>query len=249
MKNVVLFFMLIFQLSVAQNQDEVFTSANALYQKGSYQEALNSYKSLIGQDAVSSELYHNIANCYYKLNQVAPAIYNYEKALLLNPSNEDAKNNLIFAKRLTIDRIEELPETFLQRLNKTFLQQLHYDTWAILAIVFAFIKVALFLLFYFSYSSGFKRLFFVSSILSTILLLTTLSFAYHQYNKAENTVLAIIFVDEVPVKSEPTFDADEAFVLHEGTKVLVLDEVGNWKKIKLADGKIGWLKRENIQFL
>ena len=249
MKNVVLFFVLIFQLSVAQNHDEVFANANELYQQGNYQEALEGYKKLVEQDTVSSELYHNIANCYYKLNQVAPAIYNYEKALLLNPANEDAKNNLVFAKRLTIDRIEQLPETFLQRLNKSILQQLHYDTWAILAIVFAFVAVALFLLFYFSFSSGIKRLFFVSSILSVILLITTLSFAYHQYGKAKNTIPAIVFADEVSVKSEPTSDADEAFTLHEGTKVLVLDEVGNWKKIKLADGKIGWLKRENIQLL
>jgi len=248
MKKLVLLFLFSCFVSVFAN-DKVFDVANTYYKDGQYTEAIAVYEDLIKGDQVSSELYYNLGNCYYKLNKVAPAIFNYEKALQLNPANEDAKNNLIFANRLTIDRIEALPKSVFQKLDENYLSKITLNTWGVLAIVFAFVAVAMFLLFYFTYSSSKKRLFFTFSLLSLLLLLLSFGIGFQQYQKEIKTKEAIVFAEQVSVQSEPTNNSSEAFELHEGTKVLVLDAVDNWNKIKLADGKIGWLKKSTIKLL
>ena len=249
MKNIVLILLFAFNSILAQNNQELFESANAMYKNGQYQEAVKAYEDIIAGNEISSELFYNLGNSYYKLNKVAPAIFNYEKALQLDPSNEDANNNLIYAKRLTIDRIEELPKSVFQRFSSSYLQKMHYNNWGALTIVFAFLAVGLFLLFYFSLSPFKKRLLFTLSMLSVLFLITSFSIAFHLYRKEKNTKEAIVFSEQVSVQTEPTNNANEAFVIHEGTKVFVLDAVDDWNKIKLADGKIGWLKNASIKEL
>ena len=190
-----------------------------------------------------------MANCYYKLNKIAPTIYNYEKALQLDPLNKDAKNNLVIAKRLTLDRIEALPKSVFQKFNENYLQKFTYNTWAVITIVLSFIASILFLLFYFAYTPSKKRTYFTTSIISFLLLITSLVITYTQYNQTKNNIEAIIYTEEVPVNNEPTDNSNEIFILHEGTKVNVLDSVDNWKKIKLADGKIGWVKTKILKEL
>ncbi|WP_435254089.1 tetratricopeptide repeat protein [Tenacibaculum sp. A30] len=248
-KLAILLFLLVSFSTLAQNTNDLFSNANSLYKEGNYEEAIKLYKQIESQNIASSELYYNLGNCYYKLNKVAPTIYNYEKALQLNPLNEDAKNNLIFAKRLTLDRIEALPKSVFQKFNENYLQKLTYNAWAIVTVVISFIASILFLLFYFAYSPNKKRLYFSTSIISFLLLIISITITYSQYSQSKNTIEAIIFTEEISIKNEPTSNSDEVFTLHEGTKVLVLDSVDNWKKIKLADGKIGWTQSKNLKEL
>jgi len=235
---------------VAQTSTKIlFDNANLLYKEGTFEEAIKLYKEIEEKDSVSSTLYYNLGNSYYKLNNVANTIYNYEIALLLDPLNKDAANNLEFARRMTIDNIEELPKTFLQRLEINYLQKLSYNQWAILAIVFSFLAAILFLLFYFSIISNKKRIYFLTSIASFFLLIISVFITYHQYQNTISTKYAIIFSPKISVNNAPTSNSDEVFELHEGTKVSVLDAVDTWKKIKLADGKIGWISTDNIKML
>lgn len=235
---------------VAQTSTKnLFDNANLLYKEGKFEKAIKLYKQIEAKDSVSSTLYYNLGNSYYKLNNVANTIYNYEKALLLNPLNKDAANNLAFAKRMTIDIIEELPKTFLQRLEVNYLQKISYNYWALLAIVFSFLAAVLFLLFYFSNISNKKRVYFLTSITSFLLLIISVFITYHQYKKVMNTKYAIVFSPKTSVNNAPTLNSDEIFELHEGTKVSVLDAVDNWRKIKLSDGQIGWISADNIKML
>ncbi|REH56062.1 uncharacterized protein DUF3290 [Tenacibaculum gallaicum] len=248
-KLVIYLFLLVSISTLAQNANDLFTSANSLYKEGKYEEAIKLYEQIDDENLVSSEVYYNLANCYYKINKIAPTIYNYEKALQLNPLNEDAKNNLIIAKRLTLDRIEALPKSVFQKFNENYLQKFTYNTWAIITIVLSFVASILFLLFYFAYTPNKKRTYFTTSIISFLLLTISLTITYTQYNQANNTIEAIIFTEEVSISNEPTDNSNEVFTLHEGTKVNVLDSVDNWKKIKLADGKVGWIKAKNLKEL
>lgn len=235
---------------VAQTSNNVvFEKANLNYKEGKYQEAIDLFKTIEAKNSVSSTLFYNIANSYYKLNNVANTIYYYEKALKLDPLNTDAANNLEFARRMTIDNIEELPKTFLQRLEANYIQKLSYNQWASSAIFLSFLASILFLLFYFSSISNRKRIYFLTSMLSFLLLAITIFISYNQYQRVINTRDAIIFTPKVSVNSAPTINSDEIFVLHEGTKVMVLDAVDNWKKIKLADGKIGWIITTDLKEL
>ncbi|NVK51858.1 MAG: SH3 domain-containing protein [Flavobacteriaceae bacterium] len=249
-----LFFLYILFLSTtvlfSQNNTQlVFEKANNLYKEGKYQEAVKLYQEIEATDAVSSALYYNLGNAYYKLNSVANTIYYYEKALLLDPLNTDVKNNLAFAKRMTIDRIEALPQTFLQRLNANYLQKLSYNQWALIAVICSFIAAILFLLFYASSISIKKRVYFLTSMFSFVLLIATTTIAYNQYQIKQSKKYAIVFASKTTVKNAPTINSDEVFELHEGTKVTVLDAVDDWKKIKLADGKIGWITANDIKML
>ncbi|WKD85276.1 Photosystem I assembly protein Ycf3 [Polaribacter huanghezhanensis] len=235
---------------VAQTSTKMlFDNANLLYKDGKFEEAIKIYQEIEAKDSVSSTLYYNLGNSYYKLNKVAHAIYNYEKALMLNPLNKDAATNLGFARRMTIDNIEELPKTFLQRLEINYLQKFTYNQWAMFTIVFSFLAAILFLLFYFSTISNKKRIYFLTSMLSFFLLIISVFITYHQYQKALNTKYAIIFSPKTTVNNAPILNSDEIFELHEGTKVRVLDAVDNWKKIKLSDGKIGWISADNLKML
>ena len=249
MKNILFLLLMIANVVVAQNVDTLFVSANELYRNGAFEEAIKKYKKIESQDTVSSELYLNLGNAYYKLNKVGPTIFYYEKALKLDPLNVDVKNNLIFAKRLALDNIEEVPKTVFQRINKNYLQKLSYNDWAIVVVVLSFSSAIFFLLFYFGYSSTRKRIYFTTSGISLLLLIFSIFITYNQYSQTTKNIEAIVFVKKTAVRNAPTFNSEEIFILHEGTKVMVLDAVDNWKKIKLIDGKQGWMIADEIKLL
>ena len=246
----ILFLLLIITNSVsAQNVDSLFVNANNLYKTGKFEEAIEEYKKIETKELVSIELYYNLGNSYYKLNKVGPSIYYYEKALNLDSSNEDVINNLVFAKRLALDNIEELPKTVFQKFNKNYLQKLSYNQWAIVVITFSVLGSLLFLLFYFAEIPAKKRFYFVTSIVSFILLLSSLFITYNQYKISQKNKLAIVFAEETEIRNAPTLNSEIVFTLHEGTKVIVLDAVDNWKKVKIKDGKLGWIIAEDIKLL
>lgn len=239
---------LLFSLVVSsQTSNELFSKANNRYQNGKYVEAIEIYTSIEKQGLKSDDLFFNLGNCYYKLNKVAPSIYYYEKALKISPTHEDASFNLAFAKRMTIDVIEELPKTFLQRFSSTVIQKLTYDTWAIIAVLASFLASLLFLLYHFSFSSKKKLFYFNTSIFAVFVLITSAFFAFKNYDTVQKNRAGIIFVAKVEIKNAPSTSSEEVFELHEGTKVIILDELDNWKKIKIADGKIGWIYADDLK--
>lgn len=249
MKKILFLLFMIANTINAQNVDTLFVSANELYRNGAFKEAIKKYKKIESQEMVSSELYLNLGNAYYRLNKVGPTIFYYEKALKLNPLNVDVKNNLVFAKRLALDNIEEVPKTVFQKFNTNYLQKLSYNEWAIVAVVFSFSTSIFFLFFYFGYSSRKKRIYFTTSGISLILLIFSVFITYSQYSLTKKNKEAIVFVQKTEVRNAPTLNSEEIFTLHEGTKVIVLDAIDNWKKIKLVDGKQGWIIADEIKLL
>jgi tetratricopeptide (TPR) repeat protein len=247
MKKIFFLLLVITSTLTAQNVDSLFVKANDLYKVEQFTEAIELYKQIENENKISSDLYYNLGNSYYKLNKVGPAIFYYEKALQLNPDNEDVKNNLVFAKRLALDNIEPLPKTVWQKLNENYLQTLTYNEWAVVVVVFSFLAGILFLLYYFSFSSFIKRLFFITSMVSFLFLFVSLAITYNQYSFHKNTREAIVFAEESEIRNAPTYNSEEVFVLHEGTKVFVLDAVDDWKKIRLIDGKQGWIIASEIK--
>ena len=239
---------LIFAGSSAQNE-VLFDQANTSYNQGNYEQAIEKYERIIDNGQHSSELYFNLGNAHYKLNHIAPSIYYYEKALLLNPNDQEIKNNIAFARNMTIDAVDTVPEVGFSKFVNTISKTMSFEKWGIMAIIMIILFVTLFLMYYFAYSSMRKRFAFITSIAALVLASIALSFAFHNYNLMENDRPAIVFAEETQVKSEPNLRSNEAFVLHEGTKVQVLDTVNNWKKIKLADGKTGWIPESDIKLL
>lgn len=244
-----LYIFLFFLGSVSAQNEKYFEQGNTLYNQGKYAEALSRYQAILKTNEHSAELYFNIANAHYKLNHIAPSVYYYEKALALKPNDKDIKNNLSFANNMRVDAIDNLPEVGLSKFVKNFANIMSFDAWAKVSIGLVVLFVLLYLAYYFTYTTGKKRLLFISSTLSVFLAFIALAFTFYNYNLTRQNNPAIVFAQEAQVKSEPNLRSDEAFVLHEGTKVQVLDTVNNWKKIKLSDGKTGWIPNSDIKLL
>ena len=233
----------------AQSNNTLFEQGNTLYNDGNYMQAIEKYMAILKDGKQSSALYFNLGNAYYKLNNIASSIYYYEKALKLSPNDKDILNNIAFARNMTVDEVDTIPEVGFSKFMKSITNMMSYDAWAKIAVGFVVLFVILFLIYYFSYTTLKKRLAFISSMASIALACTAVFLAYHKYHLEKNDKPAIVFAKEAQIKSEPNLRSEEAFRLHEGTKVQILDTVNNWKKIKLADGKTGWIVSDDIKAL
>lgn len=244
MKNILYIFLLFTQVFWAQN---AFEKGNELYKKDKFAEAVKEYESILRTQNHSAEIYFNLGNAYYKLNQVAPAIYNFEKALQLNPNYEEAKNNLTFAQNMTIDEIKPVEKVGFGRTIEKFTSMHTYDEWAKITIGFSVAFLLFFIAYYFSSKTVLKRIFFVGMFLILIGLIVSVSSAISEKSRFDNDQPAIIFAERIEVKSEPRETSKEVFILHEGTKVQVIETQSNWKKIQLADERIGWINKEALK--
>lgn len=234
---------------IAQTPEQSFEQGNKHYAEGQFQEAIDAYKKVLDNDQESAAVYYNLANAHFKLNNVAPSIYYFEKAKRLAPADRDIKNNAAFAEKMTIDAITPLPENTFKKQFNNILTLLTTDGWAYATVIFVALFVLFFLGYYFSFVAIKKRAFFISSFLSLVFAGLSLVFAYTAYAKIAKDKPAIVFATESEVKSEPNLASADAFKLHEGTKVMILESVENWKRIIIADGKSGWIPATDIREL
>lgn len=232
----------------AQNE-AIFNTATEAYNKGDYQKAIDSYLEILENGQHSAELYYNLGNAYYKLNQIAPSIYNYEKALLLSPNDNEIKNNLAYAQNMTLDAIETMPETGLAKIYSAITGIMTFDQWSYTAVVFMILFVLLYIAFYYFNSTTRKRIAFIGSFVCLFVSIGAVVFAFIQYNDFNSDQPAIVFDSEVRINAEPNKRSEHIFILHEGTKVNVVEELNEWKKIRLVDGKTGWVTSESIKLL
>jgi tetratricopeptide (TPR) repeat protein len=244
MKNIFYILLLTTQIFFAQNG---FEKGNGLYQKGKYDLAAKEYESVLAANQESVELYFNLGNCYFKLQQTAPAIYNYEKALVLDPSNEAVLNNIKFAQKQTIDEIKVVPKVGFAKLLRDFTGIYPFDTWAWITISFAFGFLLFFIGYYFSQTVVLKRIFFVGMFVILLFILMSIAAAFFEKSYFDNEKPAIVFAESADVRSEPQKASATTFVLHAGTKVYVEETLENWKKIQLTDGTEGWIESSAIK--
>ena len=244
-----LIFCCISLLGLSQN-DIVFEEGNVLYNDGKFAEAIDKYESILERGKHSAELYYNLGNANYKLNNIAPSIYYYEKALLLNPTDEDIKNNLKgYAENMTIDAIDEVPQVGFSRIINNLVNTYSADTWSKLAIGGVLLFVILFLVYHFSYASTRKRIAFIFSTLGLLLACFSVAMAFQKQHLDEKDNPAIVFAQEARARSEANRSSEEVFRLHEGTKVQVLENYEDWYKIQITDNSTGWIPNSDVKLL
>lgn len=235
----------------AQNTAQtIFEKANEAYRTENYEQAASYYESVLdNQKVASAELYYNLGSTYYKLGKVAPAIYNLEKALLLNPNDEAIQTNLHFARKMAIDDIKVVPDVGFSKILYNFTSLLSSDNWAWLAVVSAFLFLVFFVGYYLSSLTQLKRAFFVAMFVVLVILAISVISAFLQKRFDANIRPAIVFAESTFVKAEPKNSAENAFELHEGTKVYVKETLDNWKRVQLTDKTEGWIKATDIKEL
>jgi len=241
-----LLFSLLPQNSFAGEMEEKFKRAGEYYSNGVYHDAIILYEEILTEGQESFKLYYNLGNAYYKLNNFPKAILYYEKALILEPLNEDLKHNLALVNSKIPDKIEPIPLIFYKQGWIAFHNLLSGDTWAILFLVLLnlfFIFSALFIL-----NPGYlsRPLIFWLGVTFLVFTTTAFGFAAQKYNYAKEKPEAIIFSPSLTVKSSPSRSSVDLFVLHEGTKVQITDQIDHWIEIRIANGSKGWIQEENV---
>ena len=237
--------------SAAENYpDSLWNAANEAYAQERWEDAVNDYTAIAEASMESAPLWCNLGSAWYKSGNLGKAILCYERALKLDPSYEDARYNLELLNAMKLDRLESVPELILATWMKNLGRTLDSDSWAVCFLVFLVLTLAMVLLFILGSSATSRRAGFFTGVVCLLLAVASLSFSLWQKNEYMKADKAIIMKPVSSVKSSPSGDsAKDLFVLHEGTKVQVLDNVGGWSNIELSDGRQGWLPSSDIEII
>lgn len=250
---VIMLMMLMPMAASAQNDsyvDSLWNSANAAYVDGRWADAVKDYQMISGMGFESASLYCNTGDAFFKDGNVPMAILYYERALKLDPSYEDARYNLDLMNATIQDRIDPVPEFILKVWARDVCYIMDSDAWAVCFLVFLALTLAMVLLFILAPSAAGRRAGFFTGIVLLICASFSISFSLWQKKDYMNADDAVVMRPVASVKSSPSAESStDLFILHEGAKVRVLDVVGSWKKIELADGRQGWLPSEDMEVI
>lgn len=225
----------------AGDEQLLIQKGNKAYSQGNYQEAVQFYKNVADKGFEAPELYYNLGNSYFKMNDFPGAILWYERAKRLDPSNEDIIFNLNVANTKISDKIEPLPEMFYQRWFRTVVQLTSIDGWAKFGVILFIIALFCGVLYLASGALVIRKIGFGVGIVLIITAIFSFLFSWSGYSRKQSTSEAIIFTPTITVKSSPDDKSTDLFVVHEGTKITILDHIGNWYEIRIANGSVGWL--------
>lgn len=235
--------------SQSDANSQLWLDANDAYSLGEYQEAVDIYKEIEASGSVSYKLYYNMANSYYKLQNDGMAILYYERALKLNPANEDIKTNLEIARLKTLDKIENVPEFILSSWVKGIRNSFSSDNWAVAAIILFAVFAFLMLSYKYGFSLTVRKVSFSIGVCVLFFSIVAALFAFSLRSRAISQDNAVILQPVSDVKSAPNSTGSNLFILHEGTKVEVIESVGEWSRIELADGRQGWIETSDFEII
>lgn len=226
---------------------ERWEAGNKAYIEGNYERAIEEYRAIYDGGESSMKLCYNLANAYFKANEVANAILFYNRALQFAPANEDIRHNLAMAEAQTKDRIAVVPEFFLNRWLRTMANSMSCMAWSVLSLAMLALLITFALIFLLASAIRVRKAGFYGALVSLLLFVATTSFALQVRSDMLSRENAIVMSSAISVKSSPDNSATDLFVLHEGTKVKVLSKVDNWCEVVIADGKKGWVLNSNIE--
>ena len=230
-------------------EDATKAEGDSAYMKNDYASAIQIYEALLNRGE-AADIYYNLGNSYSKAGDIAKAILNYERALLLQPGNGDIRANLEIARSKTVDKVEPVPEIFFVSWTKSLINSMSVDSWAVCGVVCFILLIVSLYLFIFSKQIVLKKAGFISGIVFLAVTILANVFANQQKDELTNRNSAIVINPSVTVRSTPSESGTSLFILHEGHKVGVKDgSMKDWKEIRLEDGKVGWVPASAIEII
>lgn len=231
----------------AQTTAVLIDSATNCYNKGRFEQSAAFYNQVLAKGYESAEVYFNLGNAFFKSNDLASAILFYEKALKISPGDEDIRFNLKVANSRITDKIESVPDLFYEIWWKSIFNLFSGNAWAWTGVVLFALCFVFFGIYVLSSSYALRKAAFILAATMFVFALFATGFAWSSSNRQLSHSFAIVFDPSVTAKSSPDDSSTDLFVLHEGTKVNVTDKVGDWVKIKLANGSIGWITLKSLK--
>lgn len=233
----------------AQAPEDLAIQAEKAYNMKDYKLAIKKYESIIAGGYESTKLYYNLGNAYFRNNEFTPAILFYEKAHKLSPHNEDIIFNLEVANSKLIDKVEQVPELFYKRWWKSLLNMTDINTLAFLTIVLLALGLSMFVVYFISTKLIINKIGFFGGIAFVTLFGLSLLVAAQRNHYNTKHHQGIIFAPTVNIKSSPDEKSKDIFVLHEGTKVTLLDILNDWHEIRIENGSKGWIKASQYKLI
>ena len=224
--------------------------ADSAYAKENYAEAARIYQTLIDSLGESAVLYFNLGNCYYRQDSIARAILNYERARLLDPTDDDLAFNLEMARTKTVDKVAPANDMFFVTLFRSLVLSMTVRGWKILGISAFVLMLICAAIYLFSSVLTAKKIGFTAAVLLLIVCIFANIAAAQQRRQIAHRTGAILMTPSAVVKSTPSTSGTDLFILHEGTHVEIVDDsMKEWVEVHMSDGKEGWLERRNIEVI
>jgi tetratricopeptide (TPR) repeat protein len=228
----------------AQTAAELYKTAATQYKANQFDQAAAAYEKIIMQGYRNPEVYYNLGNCYFKLKNTGKAILNFERAHRLAPEDEDIVHNLKLAEFRAVDKLTPVPQLGIVKSWHDLLTSQTPKGWGVFALACVWAALLFFALYLFAFRKG---LIMFSGVLLLFLSFSFVYLALKQTKAEENSDQAILMIENVNVKSAPDVNGTDLFTIHEGLKLEICDQVGNWTKIRLTDGKVGWLEKNMFE--
>lgn len=220
--------------------------ADSAYMVGNYDLAVTLYEQLLDQGYRSANLHYNAGNAYFRQGKLADAIIQYERALRIDATHQDAQHNLAFAQAMTVDKIDAVGTIFLVDWWRYCYKQATADTWAYCSVALFVCCLCMVALFVFGKAIWLRKTGFSLAIVTLLFAVVTAFCASSRHAQLTNTNQAIVYVPTVTTKSSPDNSGNDLFILHEGTKVIIKSQLGTWSEIQTEDGNTGWLPASTI---
>lgn len=231
----------------SQSPDQLASQAAKAYNSKRYDESIKLYSKILNSGYESYALYYNLGNAYFRNNENTEAILFYEKALKLAPNNDDIKHNIEVANSKLIDKVEKVPELFYKRWWKDIVYLMDIDTLAIINILLLTIGLLLIAIYIAAFNTVIRKISFWTGFLLLFMFGIGVIAASERNHYLTEQHEAIVFMQTVNIKSSPDENSKDIFVLHEGTKVTLLDTVAEWQEIRISNGSIGWIKSADLR--
>lgn len=231
----------------ATDAEALWEIANSAYNEGNFEKAAATYEQILSQNLHSAALYYNLANAYFKQDELGKALLNYNRASRIAPGDEDIRHNQEYAEKMTKDSIEKIPEFFLITWLRSVRGAMSCTAWTLLSIVMLATALVMALLYLLAQRMSLRKVGFYTMAVAVLLFVVTSAFAISERNQLVGRSEAIVMSTAASVKSSPDRSATELFVLHEGTKVSIGETTDGWAEVRIADGRKGWIEEKRIE--
>lgn len=247
MKKVVLFLWLTLQyLGLAANPAS-FEAANQSYQNGDYTEAIQQYEALLGEDYLSADLHYNLGSAYFRKNELAKAVLHFEKAALLAPRDQSIQHNLDVIRKKLPDQLDVIPDFFVSKWWTSTQQLAGPCIWAGICLLIVWAGGAGFILWVRGKNRKLRKQGFILGLVLSILSFLPMALGFSAAKAQKHSGRAVLMAAETSLKSAPDEMSEDILTLHAGTSLILLDEIGEWKKIRLCNGEEGWLEVKSLE--